>query len=185
MGEGVCPAHSQQQHSFDNSNNSRFIGNRMTKLVLMTMLGLVPLLQGAPQMFIWNCDGCPYQTKVTRAGILFDESSEARGELKVQQIEDKDGDSSLEIRGPMSGVSSAYTEFRIHADGSCSNLGEVMHVERCKNCQTYVSLKILSSKKLLTLGGDENDVLGKTVSVFDARKGSMLGCGTISPTSNP
>jgi len=157
----------------------------MPKMMMMVLLSCLPLMHAAPQMFIWNCDGCPYQTKVTRAGLLFDESSGAQGELKVQQIVDKDGDSSLEIRGPLSGVTSAHTEFRIHSSGSCSNLGEVMHVESCKNCQNYVSLKILSSNRLLTLGGDENDILGKTISVFDARKGSMLGCGKVTAATSP
>jgi len=60
-----------------------------------------------------------------------------------------------------------------------------MHVETCKNCQNYVSLKILSSNRLLTLGGDENDILGKTISVFDARKGSMLGCGQVTAATSP
>jgi len=136
---------------------------------------------GAPQnMFIWNCQDCPYGTRVTSANVEFSDGSEATGDLTVRHIVAEDGQNSLEIRGPMSGVSSSRIEFRIHSDGSCSNLGEIMHAETCKNCQNYVSIKVLDSRKLLTIGG-ENDVMGKTISILDARRGSMLGCAQIVP----
>ena len=39
---------------------------RIFSLVLsMVVYGLV---QGAPQMFVWNCDGCEYGTRVSKAG---------------------------------------------------------------------------------------------------------------------
>jgi len=136
------------------------------------------MASGLPQMFIWNCQDCPYGTKVTRAGLVFDESSGVTGDIKVNYIIAEDGDSSLEVRGPLEGNSVSRIEVRIHEGGSCSNPGEVMYAETCKNCHNYVSMKVLSSRYLLTVGG-ENDVLGRPISVYDARRGTMLGCGTV------
>jgi len=143
---------------------------------------VVGLTVAAPQMFIWNCQDCPYGTRITSAGVEFNDGSEATGELTVRHIVAEDGQNSLEIRGPMSGLSASRAEFRIHSSGDCASLGEILHSETCKNCQNYVSIKVLDSRKLLTLGG-ENDVMGKTISILDARRGAMLGCAEIVPVS--
>jgi len=142
----------------------------------------VGLTVAAPQMFIWNCQDCPYGTRITSADVEFSEGSEASGDLTVRHIVAEDGRNSLEIRGPMSGLTASRAEFRIHSDGDCSSLGEILHAETCKNCQNYVSIKVLDSRKVLTIGG-ENDVMGKTLSILDARRGAMLGCAEIVPIS--
>merc|ERR1719515_327908 len=96
------------------------------------------------------------------------EGSEATGDLKVKYL-DGDGGRSLEIRGPMENLKPYRTTFRIHQDKDCN--GEVMHEMECAGCQTFVSIKILESKKVLTIG-EENDVLGKSISLF--AKGEVL-----------
>ncbi|XP_023342711.1 uncharacterized protein LOC111712360 [Eurytemora carolleeae] len=151
---------------------------------LVCLLYCTATVSSAPQMFIWNCPECPYSTKVTNAVIDFSSSSGATGALKVSHIQAEDGQSSLEIRGPMEGLDSSRTEFRVHEDGDCSGLGEILYSETCNNCQTFISIKVLQSKKLLTLG-QENDVMGRPVSIYDTRKGSVLGCGMITAETEP
>ena len=45
---------------------------RMVPLVVTLTVYLVAQVSAAPQMFIWNCQDCPYGTKVARAGTYFD-----------------------------------------------------------------------------------------------------------------
>jgi len=126
-------------------------------------------------MLVWNGNGLGYSTIHREAGVEFTEGSEATGDLKVKYL-DGDGGRSLEIRGPMENLKPYRTTFRIHQDKDCN--GEVMHEMECAGCQTFVSIKILESKKVLTIG-EENDVLGKSISLF--AKGEVLGCANIDP----
>merc|ERR1711915_717289 len=97
------------------------------------------------------------------AGVDFLDGSEATGDLKVKYIAG-DGGRSLEIRGPMENLKPYRASMRIH------------NGKDCNGCQSFVSIKILESKKLLTIG-EENDVLGKSISLFS--DGEVLGCANI------
>eukprot|EP00088_Acartia_fossae_P055917 TRINITY_DN6502_c0_g1_i1.p1 TRINITY_DN6502_c0_g1~~TRINITY_DN6502_c0_g1_i1.p1 ORF type:complete len:153 (+),score=33.37 TRINITY_DN6502_c0_g1_i1:49-507(+) len=146
---------------------------KLTYSVALCLLAL-GLVHGAPQMFIWVCDGCTYGTKVSKAEAEF--NGDVTGKLAVEHILGEDGSSSLEIKGPLEGLLAARVHFRIHEGPTCES--GIFHKEKCDNCQSYISLKILKSRKLLTIGG-ENDVLNKALSVIDTRRGNMLGCAQI------
>lgn len=145
------------------------------KISLVLSMMVYGLVSGAPQMFIWNCDGCEYGTKVNKAAVEFAENSQVKGDLSVQHIIGEDGTNSLEIRGPLEGLTASRAYINIHKDGDCES--EPLHQEKCDNCQSYVSIKVLASVKLLSIGGN-NDVMNKAISIVDARRG-IVGCGKI------
>merc|ERR1719320_2251983 len=80
--------------------------------------------------------------------VEFDSSSLATGALKVKYIvgdeESVIGDS-LEVSGPISGYATARAHLRFHSGDSCES--EVLYSEICRNCQQYISIKVLKSKK--------------------------------------
>jgi len=145
------------------------------KISLALSMVVYGLVQGAPQMFVWNCDGCEYGTRVSKAVVEFAGNSEVTGDLKVEHILGEDGTNSLEIRGPLDGLTASRAYVNIHEGGDCNS--EPLHKEKCDNCQSYVSIKVMASRKELTIGGN-NDVMNKAISIVDARRG-IVGCGKI------
>jgi len=143
---------------------------------LLVVVSCAMVAQALPQMFIWNGVGKDYGTRVSKAVASFDTDGEISGELAIEHIQGQDGSSSLEVRGPLDGLRAARAEIRIHEGATCSS--EVMYQERCRNCQSYISLKIIPSRMVLTIGG-ENDVMDKAISIHDEKKGQMLGCSKI------
>jgi len=138
----------------------------------MMMMMMVGVAYGG-HMLVWNGNNLQYSTEYKVAGVEFLEGSEATGDLKVKYIAG-DGGRSLEIRGPMENLQNYRVTMRIHEGKDCN--GDVVHEMNCNGCQSFVSIKILESKKLLTIG-EENDVLGKSISLFS--KGDVLGCANI------
>jgi len=156
-----------------------------TSLVASLVLSCAYAAPQPQAMTRWACNDCPYSTDITEGLVEFASNSQATGALKVKYIvgdaESVIGDS-LEVKGPISGYATARAQLRFHSGDDCSS--EVLYSETCRNCQQYISIKVLKSKKNLTIGG-ENDVMGKALSIVDSRKGSMLACAKIVPLKTP
>jgi hypothetical protein len=142
----------------------------------VVVVSCLVVAQAIPQMFVWNGVNKNYGTRVSKAVASFDTDGEVSGELAIEHIVGQDGSSSLEVKGPLDGLNAARAQIKIHEGATCSS--EVMYEERCKNCQSYISLKVIPSRMVLTIGG-ENDVMDKAISIHDTKRGKMLGCSKI------
>jgi len=65
--------------------------------------------------------------------------------------------------------------------GTCDSLGEQIHSKRCNRCTNSMGIKILESRKKMTLAGDgsDGDIAGKMLVLYDYKRNSKLACGEI------
>merc|ERR1711981_852684 len=165
--------------------------NTFTMRLFMTtaLLTVLPTSFSLPQpgMLVWNCQGCPYPTKVQHADVELSGPSGKGGSLVVTHMVPEGGlGENVEIENVNTRVGfenlqkQSSFDVRIH-EGTCENLGEKIHSVRCSNCRNSLGFKVLGSQKNLHVKGDgtEGDLIGKVVLFYDSTRGSKLACGQV------
>jgi len=161
----------------------------MRLFLTIALLTIVPTTLSLPKpgMLIWNCQGCPYPTKVQHADVELSGPSGKVGSLVVSHMVPEGGiGENVEIENVNTRVAfenlqkQRNFDVRIH-EGTCESLGEKIHSVRCSNCLNSLGFKVLGSQKNLHVRGDgtEGDLIGKVVLFYDSTRGSKLACGQV------
>merc|ERR1712010_15084 len=163
--------------------------NTMRLFLTIALLTVVPTTLSLlkPGMLVWNCQGCPYPTKLQHADVELSGPSGKVGSLVVTHMVPEGGlGQNVEIENVNTRVGfenlqkQSSFDVRIH-QGTCENLGEKIHSVRCSNCRNSLGFKVLGSHKNLHVKGDgsEGDLIGKVVLFYDSTRGSKLACGQV------
>merc|ERR1712130_131180 len=123
--------------TFSGSSSIPLTSNTFTMRLFVTiaLLTVVPTTLSLPQpgMLIWNCQGCPYPTKVQHADVELSGPSGKVGSLVVSHMVPEGG------QGENVEIENADTRV------ACENLGDKIHSVRCSNCRNSLGFKVLGS----------------------------------------
>merc|ERR1711963_85422 len=168
------------------NRSSKLTSNTFTMRLFIALLIVLPTTLSLPKpgMLIWNCQGCPYPTKVQHADVELSGPSGKVGSLVVSHMVPEGGQGeNVEIENADTRVAFENLQkqnsfdVRIH-EGNCENLGDKIHSVRCSNCRNSLGFKVLGSHHVRG-DGTEGDLIGKVVLFYDSTRGSKLACGVV------